>query len=346
MNIKPIILAGGEGTRLWPFSSSQQPKQFLQVFDKKSLFQLAVTRHQHEIFAETLVITNEEYRFMVAEQLREINVIATIITEPVRKNTLACIMAATLEFMNFDGHLIIIPADHLINNIDQYIIDVTSATKVIGNNIGTFGIKPDSAHTGYGYLEQGDQLTTNSFKVKNFIEKPDIHTAQNYMNQGNHLWNSGIYLFKPQVLIVEAIKYTTIELAMVKLALDNSIRTSDFIKLDLKYYQQLATKSIDYAIMEKTTEIVTNRVFFDWTDVGSWPALMQVLTRDENNNYIDGNILIEQVNNCYINSKKLTAVLGIQDLVIINTDEIMVISHKSHLGKINNVVDRLKQQLS
>ncbi|MDF2965358.1 MAG: mannose-phosphate guanylyltransferase/mannose-6-phosphate isomerase [Rickettsiaceae bacterium] len=349
MKIKPVILAGGLGTRLWPFSNEKHPKQFLKIFSNKSLFQLTLERHKGIYFGTPLIIIGEEHRFIAAEQLREINIDAEIIVEPVQKNTAPCALVAALKYENLEGMLALIPADHLIEDIDSYKASLLklAANAVRYDYIFTLGIEPKEPHTGYGYLAAGKHLGEDLFKIKSFVEKPNLELAREYLNKNNYFWNSGILLFRPKVLIDEArILEKSMHDAVVE-ALQKARLDKDFIWLNREVYSQINANSIDHAILERTFKLAVVKASFDWKDLGNWNSLWQVSSKDENNNAIFGNIVLEGVKNSYISTaNKLTAVLGVDDLIIVNTDEITLIAHKNKTEDIKLIVEKLGKRYS
>jgi mannose-1-phosphate guanylyltransferase len=301
MKIKPVILAGGQGTRLWPFSEEKCAKQFLKVFPNKSLFQQTIERHSREYFDTPIVIASENQRFIVAEQLREIGVEAEIIIEPISKNTAACVMLAALKEINYDGLIAIIPADHIIEDFDLYLKNMFDAKGPAHDGyIVTLGIKPLNIHTGYGYIKQGLALGYNIYKVQKFIEKPNYELATEYFNHGTYLWNSGIFIFKPNILIEEAKLYENTMLQHVENSLLEASFDQDFIRLNNKYYSKISPNSIDYSIMEKSHKIAVVKADFGWRDLGNWSSLWQIADKDENNNAVFGNTLLEEVSDSYI----------------------------------------------
>jgi mannose-1-phosphate guanylyltransferase/mannose-6-phosphate isomerase len=347
MKIKPVILAGGKGTRLWPFSKEVYPKQFLKIFSGKSLFQHTLERHQGSNFDQSLVIIGEEHRFIAAEQIREISVKAEIIVEPEQKNTAPCVMVAALHNVDYKGALLIAPTDHLITNIRYYRSNINSLTHVVSQGkIATLGIEPSYPHTGYGYITIGEDIDKNIFAVKAFREKPSLQIAQHYLSQSFHLWHSGIFLSTPQTLLREAEIYEKSMLESVRNSLQYRQEDKDFIWLSDKHYKKITPNSIDYSILEKSTNLAVIKAKFDWQDIGNWNSLWQVSDKDENNNAVYGNILLEGVNSSYINTNnKLTVVLGVNDLIIVNTDEVTLVAHKSKSEEIKTMVQRLKKPI-
>ncbi|MCC2647001.1 MAG: mannose-phosphate guanylyltransferase/mannose-6-phosphate isomerase [Rickettsiaceae bacterium] len=347
MRIKPVILAGGKGTRLWPFSKEKYPKQFLRIFSGKSLFQLTLERHQGKFFDDPLVIISKELRFIAAEQIREINIKAEIIIEPNAKNTAPCVMAAALYNINYKGALLVAPSDHLITEINSYKQAISKVSSdIIDGNILIIGIEPIAPHTGYGYIEIGDAVGDNTFKVKSFKEKPDLHLAQTYFESNNYLWHSGIILSTPQFLINEASCYENKMFESIKSSLEKVEKGEDFIWLNRDSYINISSNSIDYSILEKSSKLKLIKAKFDWQDIGNWDSLWQVSEKDENNNAVHGNTLLESVKNSYISTNnKLTAVLGVDDLIIVNTDEITLVAHKSKSEEIKAIVQRLKKPI-
>lgn len=344
----PVILSGGSGTRLWPLSRSQHPKQFLSLVSNNTMIQDTVLRLQGiEGLKAPLGVCNENHRFMMAEQLREIGLPpSAIILEPVGKNTAPAVALAALTAGSEDDILLVLPADHIISNVDAFQSVVKQAEILAKNNyFVTFGIVPDSPETGYGYIKNGDAVSEHAFSVAAFVEKPNALKAQEYMDSGDYLWNSGMFAFKAGCFLEELEKFNPEMLKSCKKALDSADRDEDFIRVDKAAFMQCPADSIDYAVMEKTAQAVVIPLEADWNDVGSWSALLEVTEKDEQSNAISGDVIALDTEGCYILSeRKLLTTIGLRDLIIVETDDAVMIAAKDRVQDVKKIVDELKNQ--
>jgi mannose-1-phosphate guanylyltransferase/mannose-6-phosphate isomerase len=329
----PVILSGGSGSRLWPLSRKNKPKQFLTLFNDSSMFQSTLTRlNGLDSLEAPLIVCNNEHRFMVAEQLQEIGLDAKgIILEPCARNTAPAIALAALKAMDNgeDPLLLILAADHLIS-------DVTAFHKAIG-------IQPQSAHTGYGYIEAEEKSKPSS--VKRFIEKPDLATAESYLSAGNFFWNSGMFLFKASAYIKELARFSPEMLSSCKQSLEKAVIDLDFVRVDPELFEQSPSDSIDYAVMEKTDKAMVVPLDAGWSDVGSWSSLWEAFTRDADQNVLIGDVLVENVHNAYIHSEnRLVTVLGLDDVIVVETHDAVMVAHKDQAQKVKTIVEELTRQ--
>lgn len=353
--IVPVILAGGSGTRLWPLSRQSYPKQFLHLVDEKyTMLQLTLKRLEN-LSQKTLapiVVCNEDHRFVVAEQLRQINIEqASIILEPCAKNTAPAITLAALRAQELYPEqnitLLILAADH-------YIVDITSFQNSILlaesqaqlEKLVIFGVKPTEPNTGYGYIQLGEQIINKKiYKLDKFVEKPDIHTAEHYVSSQNYLWNSGMFMFQTQIFLQELKKY---QINIYQNCLNTwqyKTKDLDFIRIGLNEFQQCPEDSIDYAIMEHTTQGVVVGLDVGWNDLGSWSSLWQSNQKDEQQNVIFGDVLIEQSQSNYIYaSSRLVTVLGVENLIVVETKDAVLVTHQDKSQEIKSIVAQLKQQ--
>lgn len=344
----PVIISGGTGTRLWPLSRKNKPKQFLSLFDEASLFQNTLTRlYGFDDTAAPIIVCNIDHRFMVAEQLQEIDLVAKdIILEPCARNTAPAIALAALRALDTgsDPLLLVLAADHVIQNIPAFHLAIEQAKKLAEQDkLVTFGIQPQTAHTGYGYIEAEEKNAPS--KVKQFVEKPDLATAESYLAAGNFFWNSGMFLFKASTYINELQKYSPDMVSACKTALENSITDLDFIRVDPEAFEQSPSDSIDYAVMEKTTKAMVVPLDAGWSDVGSWSSLWETFPQDENNNVLIGDVIIDSVNNSYIHSEnRLVTVLGLDDVVVVETHDAIMVAHKDQAQNVKNIVEALSKQ--
>jgi len=338
-------LSGGSGTRLWPLSRKHKPKQFLNLFGDNTLFQDTLSRLDGMMeLQDPIVVCNHEHRFMVAEQLQELGVDnADIILEPFGRNTAPAIAIAALQALklNDDPLLFILPADHIIHDIDGFHHAVHIAREHAEKvSLVTFGVVPTLPNTGYGYLEATDKDCISA--VKAFVEKPDVATAQIYVDSGNHYWNSGIFLFKASTFLNELELYAPEILNVCRLALSASQKDLDFIRLDEAAFQHCPSGSIDYAVMEKTSKAIVVPLDIGWSDVGSWSSLWECVEQDADRNFLRGDVIIDDVQNSYIHSEhRLVSVLGLQDLVVVETADAVMIANKNSVQNVKSVVNQL-----
>ncbi|TKI05845.1 mannose-1-phosphate guanylyltransferase/mannose-6-phosphate isomerase [Martelella alba] len=351
--ILPVIMAGGTGSRLWPMSRELYPKQFLRLHGELSMLQETVTRLNGINAREPLVICNEQHRFLVAEQLRQIKQLShNIILEPVGRNTAPAIALAALSAVanGDDPLLLVLAADHVIEDTQAFQAAVMQATDYAFNNkLVTFGIVPTGPETGYGYIQRGESLSLDgqgSYKVQRFVEKPDSDTALKYITSGEYYWNSGMFMFRASEYLNELRKFRPDILSACETAIEKPEADveQDFIRVKKEAFLACPDESVDYAVMEKTTEAVVVPLDAGWNDVGSWSALWEVNAKDENENALTGDIFLHKTTNCYINTdEKLIAAVGVDNLVIINTKDAVLVIDKSKVQDVKKVVEYLKQ---
>jgi mannose-1-phosphate guanylyltransferase/mannose-6-phosphate isomerase len=350
--IIPIILAGGSGTRLWPLSRQLYPKQLIDIYNEDTMLQNTISRLEGlENSGSPIVICNEEHRFMTAEQLREINVEPqAIILEPVGRNTAPAIAIAALKAMenNEDPILLILPADHVIEKIPEFHDAILSGLEYAEkDNLITFGIVPDSPEIGYGYIKRGEVLKENRgiSIIQSFVEKPDLETAEKYLDSGSYTWNSGMFMFKASAIIKELENHAPKILQPCRKAILTATRDLDFFRLNLKDFQNIPSDSIDYAVMEKTSKGVVIPLDAGWNDMGSFDALWQTGEKDRDQNVIKGNVLTHDVKETYINSEKsLIAAVGLEKFVIVETKDAVFISPRDRVQDVKKIVKLLKDQ--
>ena len=345
--IIPIILAGGSGTRLWPLSRKIHPKQFISLVNETSLFQDTLTRLPKEAL-DPIVICNEDHRFLVAEQAREINVtLNSIILEPIGRNTAPAIALAAIKVLNdFENPiLIVLAADHKIENKSAFHDAIKIAHKLAENNkLVTFGIIPKSAETGYGYIEIEKKDKAEYFDIKSFVEKPNQKNAINFLNSGNYLWNSGMFMFNASIYLSELNKFEPEILTSCKKSLSNEFKDLEFIRIDKKEFCKSPNQSIDYAVMEKTNKAKVVPLDAGWSDVGSWDALMDSKIKDSLGNVVEGDVTLDQVKNSYLYStSRLVAASNIADLIVIDTQDALLVTTRDNSLSIKNIVKKLKK---
>ncbi len=347
--ITPIILAGGSGTRLWPASRKLLPKQFLNLTDTSlSLFQQTVLRaNALENVESPIVVCNEEHRFLVAEQLLEIGVKAQhILLEPCAKNTAPAITLAALLHMNPDANLLVLPADHLLEDISVFQNAITQALACSNNDyLFTFGIQPTRPETGYGYIETGKPLDEGCFEVACFVEKPDKQRAQDYIASGRFLWNSGQFLFPKSLLLNELAKYQPEIVEFCKKALAHISTDIDFSRVPLDIFSSCPAVSIDYALMEHTQHAAVVKLNTAWSDIGAWDALWENRHKDEHNNAIMGDVLAYDTSNSLVYAQhRLVATLGIRDALIVETKDALLVADKNKAQEVKHIVATLENQ--
>ncbi|MFT6658910.1 mannose-1-phosphate guanylyltransferase/mannose-6-phosphate isomerase [Maritalea sp.] len=347
--IVPIILAGGKGTRLWPISRSARPKQFLNLAGDNSLFQQTLTRVSDSAkFAAPIVITNNEYRFLVAEQALEAGVdLGGILLEPVARNTTAAVLAAA-KFMastsNEDTLMFVLASDHRIVEDADYAaaVDAAAACATAGNLV-TFGIQPTEPATGYGYIEQGVAIANGGFKVAKFVEKPDLVVAEQLVAGGKHFWNSGMFLFERDVIMSECEKLAPAVASAVALAVENADKDLDFVRLDEASFSQSPDISIDYAIFEKTDKAVVVPAPIIWSDLGSWDAVWKVGAQDSAGNVAVGDVLLSETKNSLVYSETgQVTVSGLDDVAVIVSEDAIFVGALSEAQKVGALVKVLR----
>jgi mannose-1-phosphate guanylyltransferase / mannose-6-phosphate isomerase len=342
----PVILSGGSGTRLWPLSRGQYPKQFLPLVSERTMVQETMLRLSGMSgIKNPIAICNENHRFMMAEQLLEIGIQPTaIILEPVGKNTAPAVALAALSAQSADDVLLVLPADHVISNIDAFHSAIVQAEALAKQGfLVTFGIVPTEPETGYGYIKKDSVQEGNAYRVAAFVEKPDLTTAQSYLKSGDFLWNSGMFAFTAGNFLKELEKFNPEMLLVCQKALDTAQADLDFIRLDHSIFSACPADSIDYAVMEKTDKGVVLPLDAGWNDVGSWLALWSVTKKDANGNAISGDVLTVKTQNSFIFSEdRLVTVIGVDDLVVIETKDAVMVVSKDKVQDVNQLVSQLK----
>ena len=336
--IIPIILSGGSGTRLWPLSRKLLPKQFISLVNETSLFQDTLLRLPLES-SDPIIICNEDHRFIAAEQARQINKkLNSIILEPTGKNTAPAITLAALRTLDYfdDSILLVLPADHLINNkLAFHEAIITAKSLAEKNHLVTFGVKPNKPETGYGYIEAEVNHKAKHYNIKSFIEKPDKQNATKYLESGNYLWNSGIFIFKASIFLDEIHKFEPKIFSCCEKSLQKGYKDLDFLRIDSEEFAKCPNQSVDYAVMEKTQNAKVVPLDADWNDVGSWDALIDTKDIDQNGNTIEGDVILDDVQNTYINSSNnLVAAIGVSDLIIVETQDALLVTSKKNSSKI------------
>jgi len=351
--IIPIILCGGTGSRLWPLSRASFPKQFLEINNEESIsfFQKTINRFKnYESIDNPIVICNEEHRFIVAEQLRKIEIKPkAILLEPVGKNTAPAITLACLNAIenHSDPFLLVLPSDHIIEDINTFIKVIDKALDdVKKGKIITFGITPNKPETGFGYIESEKELDNKKLKgekIVNFIEKPDLETAKKLVCDKRFAWNSGIFFFKAEVFLEELIKYKENIYKLCKKSLSSNTLDLDFQRIEVNSFSSCEDISIDKAIMEKTNLGVVYPLKAGWNDIGSWQSMWEVSDKDKLGNSIIGKVFKDNVKNSYLRSEnRLIVALGIEETIVVETIDAVLIAKKDQIQFIKNIVKKLE----
>jgi mannose-1-phosphate guanylyltransferase/mannose-6-phosphate isomerase len=344
LTLQPVLLSGGSGTRLWPLSREAYPKQFLPLVGDDTMLQATWRRVAPLASAAPIVVANEEHRFLVAEQLRQIGApVPGIMLEPVGRNTAPAIAAAALQAMSGgqDPLLLVLPSDHVVRDAQAFRNAVLSASAAAeAGALVTFGIVPGAPETGFGYLhaEAGEGLR----KVSRFVEKPDAATAQSYLDAGGYYWNSGMFLFRASRYLQELRRFRADILEAVEAAFATAQRDGDFIRLDKKAFSASPSDSIDYAVMEKTDHAMVLPVDIGWNDVGNWSALWDVAERDADGNAHHGDVIAVDTRNSYAYAQRLVALVGVDDIVVVETDDAILVARKDRVQEVKQVVAQLK----
>ena len=350
MSLIPVILSGGSGSRLWPLSRKLYPKQFIPLKGEQSLFHATLDRVAAlQDVNSVITVCNDEHRFMAAEQSRQSNIDgADIILEPVGRNTAPAIVIAALHALSKqqDPYLLVLPADHIIGDQKQFLSAVQIAYQAAENSLVTFGVVPSRAETGFGYIKyEKGTASNNAFPVIEFVEKPNAELAKSYIDSGDYLWNSGMFLFRATNLLQEIENHQPEILTVCKEAYEKAEKDLDFIRLDEYSFSNVANISIDYAVMEKTDRAAVVPLESGWSDVGSWHALWESYERDQCNNATYGDVVEEDCNGCFIHANhRLVAAVGVQDQVIVETADAVLVAPRDRAQDVKEIVNKLKSE--
>ncbi|TKS53446.1 mannose-1-phosphate guanylyltransferase/mannose-6-phosphate isomerase [Luteimonas yindakuii] len=342
--LQVVLLSGGSGTRLWPLSREAYPKQFLPLAGDATMVQDTWSRAAALTTLTPIVVANEEHRFLVAEQLRQIGApVPDIVLEPVGRNTAPAIAAAALQARagGDDPVLLVLPSDHVVRDVPAFHAAVLEALPAAeAGALVTFGIRASAPETGFGYIQAGPGEGVRP--VLRFVEKPDAETARGYLASGDHVWNSGMFLFRASRYLDELARFRPDILDAVQRSFDAASRDGDFVRLDREAFAASPSDSIDYAVMEKTADARVLPVDIGWNDVGSWSALWDVSEQDEHGNAGHGDVIAVDSRNSYAYSRRLVALVGVDDLVVVETDDAVLVARKDRVQQVKDVVARLK----
>jgi len=345
----PVVLSGGSGTRLWPLSRASLPKQLLPLHGKRTMIQNTVLRASLPGTAAPILLCSDGHRFLVAEQMQQIGMTPkAIVLEPVGRNTAPAAAIAALMIADEDPHgvILLLPSDHVVTDETKFREAVAFAVEAAENGrIVTFGIAPDGPETGYGYIQNGPPLAgmDGVRSVTRFAEKPDRETAARYLASGDYVWNSGMFVFRADIFLAEMMRYEpgVVEACRASLALAK--RDLDFVRLDEPAFEKAKNISIDYAVMEKTDKAAVVPCNIGWSDVGSWSSLWSLEKRDASGNALHGDVVAYDSHDSFVRSDKgLTALVGVHDLVVVVTEDAVLVVHKDRAQDVKAVVDQLK----
>lgn len=351
MSLYPVILSGGSGSRLWPLSREHYPKPLLPLVSGQTLLQDTACRlDEINDLADAVYVCNEEHRFLLAEQVAQLGKQpATIILEPEGRNTAPALTLAALFLLQKDPHamMIVMPADHVIKETASFVAAVQQGrASAESGKLVTFGIVPDSAETGYGYIQRGSGDAVNGvYPVGQFVEKPDIETAEQYLAAGDYFWNSGIFLMRADKWLQEMTDKRPDIVASCQAAMEAGKQDSDFFRIEQDSFRACPSDSIDYAVMEKTSDAVVIPVSAGWSDVGAWPALWNVCPRDESGNVIQGDVIAHDTNNAFLLAQhRCLATVGLDNIIVIETADAVLVASKDKAQDVKEIVSHLKKE--
>jgi mannose-1-phosphate guanylyltransferase len=343
-----VVLSGGSGTRLWPLSRKSYPKQFLSLYGKETMFQQTLERLKGiEGLSEIIIVANEEHRFIVAEQMRQCSMKGRILLEPFGKNTAPAIALASLDILKRypDAHMLVLSSDHAMETVEPFIDAIKSAASLSSKDLlVTFGVVPTAPETGYGYIKTAESIGEEGYRVGAFIEKPCKEVAQEMLEAGGHYWNSGMFMFKVSVVLNELKRYRLDIYNACQDAVLSEQQDLDFIRFDTEKFGLIPAESIDYALMESSQNVAMVPYTGMWSDVGSWDALWNITEKDSSGNVVIGNVLALDTRNSYIRStSKRIAVSGVEGLIVVATDDAVLVADKSQSQQVKDLVTALRE---
>lgn len=348
MRLTPVILSGGSGTRLWPLSRKEYPKQYLPLVGDNTMLQETILRLDGlDNLTDPIIICNADHRFLVAEQCQQIGIKnPKILLEPVGRNTAPAIAAAALQSLkdSEDSTLLVLSADHVIQDVDAFHKAINIAIQHTQNGkLATFGIVPTDANTDYGYIKSSKENNNSAYKVEEFVEKPDLKTAEFYLDQGSYLWNSGMFMFKSRSFIDELRMHAPNIVTSVNIAVNNAKQDLDFIRLEKQTFESSPSDSIDYALMEKSRNVIVVPLDSGWNDIGAWPALHDIGQKDENGNVAKGDVITKDTTNTYINAgNHMVVAIGVDNLIIVDTPDVAFVTTQEKAHKVKGIVESIQ----
>jgi mannose-1-phosphate guanylyltransferase / mannose-6-phosphate isomerase len=349
--VYPVILSGGVGTRLWPMSRVLRPKQLLPLTSERSMLQETVARVTGPGFAPPMIVCNQEHRFVIAEQMRALQVTPqAIVLEPMGRNTAPAVTVAALLLAakDPDAIMLVLPSDHVIGDLPRFQDAIAIAVSAARDDaLITFGIPPTRPETGYGYIQRGDAYNgiSGCFRIDRFVEKPDLPTAEAYVASDRYAWNSGMFVFPVGVYLDEVARLKPDMLELCRQSVARATTDLDFLRLDLDSFAAMESVSIDYAVMEHTTKGAIVPADIEWSDVGSWAALWEISNRDADGNVVLGDTITLDARNCYIRGDgNFVAVVGVEDLIVVATDDVVLVVPKQRAQDVKQIVELIEKK--
>ncbi|NVK41760.1 MAG: mannose-1-phosphate guanylyltransferase/mannose-6-phosphate isomerase [Oceanospirillaceae bacterium] len=346
--MKTVIMAGGSGSRLWPLSRELYPKQFLALAETQTMLQTTLNRVRELSLDRPLVICNEEHRFIVAEQMRDVGQEAEILLEPVSRNTAPAIALVALRACREEGDplLLVVAADHVIQNEAEFLKQVEMARPLAEEgDLVTFGIVANVAETGYGYIRRGAPRGNVGYRVAEFVEKPNLERAQAYVSSGEYYWNSGIFLFRASRYLHELERFRPDIFEACRVAMDETHEDLDFLRINTQAFANCPSESIDYAVMENTDNAVMVPLDAGWSDIGSWSSLWGLRVKDAAGNAVNGDVLHQDMTNSMVHANsRLVVTIGLKDMVVVETPDAILVADKQRVQDVKGVVEELKSK--
>ena len=353
--LTPVILSGGAGTRLWPLSRELYPKQLLALTGERTMLQQTALRLSGLAATAPVVVCNDAHRFLVAEQLRQLRIEPrAVVLEPFGRNTAPAIALAAHAALRMssaeqgeDPELLVLPADHVIKDVAAFQKAVRIALPAVQQGkLVTFGIVPSAPETGYGYIQRGESAAGSSgvYRIARFVEKPSLDRAQQFLQSGDYFWNSGMFMFRAGCYLQELERFAPQMARVCRSAVENAKSDLDFTRIDAKLFEQCPSDSIDYAVMEKTSDAIVVPLDAGWSDVGSWSALHEACDADAHGNVSRGDVIAEDSQGCYLYSEsRLVAAVGLTDHVVVETKDAVLVAPKNRVQDVKKLVSRLKE---